>query len=132
MTVFGDQLNAVNISGIIVIFMGAFLYKVTLHLNHQRENVSADESDAEFSQVHGEDDYDNEPASPRSMKRLQKNRNKTSDPDLTLGFSVDDDLEDEDVVKGFSKTNLPRRSSPKTSNGNLEIDAEDEQELVLV
>lgn len=114
--------------------MGVFLYKVTLHLNHtQRDNIPADiESDAEFSQVHGEDDYDNEPASPRNIKRLQKNMNKTSDPDLTLGFSLDDELEDEEVVRDFTKTKLRGRSSPNTSNGNLEIDAEDDEELVLV
>ena len=114
--------------------MGAFLYKVTLHLNHmQRENVSGDlETDAEFSQVNGEDDYDNEPPSPRNLKRLQK----TSDPDLTLRFSIDDEMEDEDVVRDATNATLRGRSSPHSSNDslnhNMEIDMEDEKDLVLV
>jgi hypothetical protein len=127
-TVFGDQLNAVNISGIIVIFMGVFLYKVTLHINHnQREALSTDvESDAEFSQVNA-DDYENEPPSPKNLKRLQKN----SDPDLTLRFRID--LEDEEVRRDLTNNIALRgRSSPHSSNGNLEIDGGEEDDLVLV
>lgn len=133
-TVFGDQLNAVNISGIIVIFMGVFLYKITLHLNHmQRETAPGElESDAEFSQVHGEDDYDNEPSPRKELKRLQK----TSDPDLTLCFRIDDEMEDEEVVRDGTNATLRGRSSPHSSNGqldeNMEMDMQDEEELVLV
>ena len=97
----------------------------------QRENVSGDlETDAEFSQVNGEDDYDNEPPSPRNLKRLQK----TSDPDLTLRFSIDDEMED--VVRDATNATLRGRSSPHSSNDslnhNMEIDMEDEKDLVLV
>jgi hypothetical protein len=98
-TVFGDQLNAVNISGIIVIFMGVFLYKVTLHINHnQREALSTE---------------------------------KNSDPDLTLRFRID--LEDEEVRRDLTNNIALRgRSSPHSSNGNLEIDGGEEDDLVLV
>ena len=128
-------MNAVNISGIIVIFLGVFLYKVTLHLNHKNRDAATggiESSDAEFAQVQGDDDYDNEPASPvRSLKRLQK----TSDPDLTLRFRIDDEMdEEEEAQSGATATNntLRGRSSPNSSNGNLEIDGGEEKDLVLV
>lgn len=111
--------------------MGVFLYKITLHLNHmQRETASGElESDAEFSQVHGEDDYDNEPSPRKELKRLQK----TSDPDLTLRFSIDDEMEDDEILRdGTNNTTLRGRSSPHSSTENMEIDIEDEEELVLV
>lgn len=111
-----------NISGIIVIFFGVFLYKVTLHLNHKNRDAAAmgmESCDAEFAQVHGDEDYDNEPSSPiQSLKRLQK----TSDPDLTLQFRIDDEMDEEDVQRDKSNDGLRGRSSPHSSNGNLEID----------
>ena len=33
-TIFGDDLNVINISGIVVVFMGVFLYKAMLLLNN--------------------------------------------------------------------------------------------------
>lgn len=128
MTLFGDELNAVNISGIIVIFMGVFLYKVTLHINHQRRDGASaeiDSGDAEFSQVLS-DEYENE-VSPQNLKRLQKN----SDPDLALRFSIDDEM-DEDLRRELgASSQLRGRSSPHASNENFEID-DDEEDLVLV
>lgn len=132
-TVFGDQLNAVNISGIIVIFMGVFLYKVTLHLNHMKsENSSADSQivGAEFTHVHGDDDYDNEPPSPNRMLKRQQ---KSSDPDLVLKFIIADDDSEEDIVRDTEESpRLRGRSSPNTSNGNLEIDDREDSDLVIV
>jgi len=130
--VFGDQLNAINISGIIVIFMGVLLYKVSLHLNHQRETLSADiEIDAEFSQVHGDDDYENESSPPKNFKRLQKN----SDPDLSSMITMYEDEIGEKVCRDFTKINS-RNASPNSSNRNLEVQGggkiEDDDGLLLV
>ena len=132
-TVFGDQLNAVNISGIIVIFMGVFLYKVTLHLNHMKsENLTADsQTGAEFTHVHeDDDDYDNEPVSPSRVLKCQL---KSSDPDLALKFIIaDDESEEEDMIRDTESPRLRGRSSPHSSGGNLEIDDGEDSDLVIV
>lgn len=124
-TLFGDELNAVNLSGICVVFLGVFLYKATLLINQMDvETPSADiENDAEFSRVRMEDAYDNEGiSSERRSKRLHGHKN--SDPDLALRFRIDDDDEEEEedevVVNGSGKSALSLRG--RGNGSSLELD----------
>ena len=124
-TAFGDDLNVVNISGIIVVFLGVFLYKVTLHLSTmEKENsVTTSASDIEdsghFSRISSGDMNfaHEEEVSPRRGKR-QKN----SDPDLALLYKIDDDDDDddEDILM-----NIDDGTSPLRERNPLEVDEED-------
>lgn len=123
-TAFGDDLNVVNISGIIVVFLGVFLYKVTLHLSTvEKENsLTTSASDIEdsghFSRISSSDmnfAYEEE-VSPRRGKR-QKN----SDPDLALMYKIeDDDIDDEDILM-----NIDDGTSPLRERNPLEVDEDD-------
>jgi len=94
-TLFGDSLNVVNISGIVVVFLGVFLYKATLHLNNAEKDFS-DESNPNFARIKSDDVYEDEPPTSKSLinrKRVTKN----SDPDLILKFRIDDEDIDEEL-----------------------------------
>ena len=110
---FGDNLNVVNVSGIVVVFLGVFFYKVTLHLGKmEKENLSSDENNTLFSRISSLDGYENEPSMPR--------RHKNSDPDIALTFKIDEDI-DEDVL-------LENGSSLRgRSNGPFEVDEREEE-----
>ena len=117
-TIFGDNLNVVNVSGIVVVFLGVFFYKVTLHLGKmEKENLSNDENNTLnntlFSRISSLDGYENEPSMPR--------RHKNSDPDIALTFKIDDEDIDEDVL-------LENGSSLRgRSNGPFEVDEREEE-----
>jgi hypothetical protein len=98
-TLFGDNLNIINVSGIVVVFLGVFLYKVTHYLSAQKESSATDENDKSYfsriSQADGSDIFVYEDELPRRTKR-QLSRGKLSDPDLTLSFRIDDEDDEED------------------------------------
>ena len=132
-TLFGDNLNIINVSGIIVVFLGVFLYKVTHYISAEKESNIIDEKDlthfSSISQVDGSDIfvYEDDNDSPRRAKRLH--RGKLSDPDLALSFGIDDeDFSDEEVIKNIDGSSplhgsLPLRGRINGSaHGSLELD----------
>ena len=126
-TLFGDNLNIINVSGIIVVFLGVFLYKVTHYISAEKESTIIDEKDmsrfSRISQVDGGDIfvYEDENDSSRRAKRLH--RGKLSDPDLALSFRIDDeDLSDEDVVKNIDGSSPLRGRINGSAHGPLELD----------
>lgn len=104
---FGDDLNIINVSGIVVVFFGVFLYKVTLHLSKAEKEVDAGETDSVFSRVSSLDAYDDE------MPRRHKHKN--SNPDLALSYTIDDedddDEEEEDVMDRGNLASPLRRTN---------------------
>ena len=112
-TLFGDNLNAVNVSGIVVVFLGVFLYKATLHLSHVEKDVS-EESNSNFTRIDSDDVYEDEPPSNSLLKGRTR---KHSDPDLALKFTIEDDDVDEDLLRDM---NLMRRNNG--TSGNFELD----------
>jgi hypothetical protein len=131
-TLFGDNLNIINLSGIIVVFLGVFLYKVTHYLSAEKESRSNDENDKSYfssiSQVDGSDIFVYEEEVPRRVRRLS--RSKLSDPDLTLSFRIDDEVDDEDeefeddeVVKNIDGSSpLRGRVNGSVHGSSLELD----------
>lgn len=89
-TIFGDELNVINVSGIIVVFLGVLLYKITL-FSADKEVVAEDDDNGRFSRINSGDVYEDEPSSLRRSKIL-----KNSDPDLALKYSIDDDDSDDE------------------------------------
>jgi hypothetical protein len=135
-TLFGDNLNIINVSGIVVVFLGVFLYKVTHYMSAEKESNINDEKDLSYfssiSQVDGSDIfvYEDDDNSPRRAKRLQ--RVKLSDPDLALSFRIDDeDFSDEEVVKNIDGSSPLRGRINGSAHGSLELDKrENEIEVV--
>mmetsp|Transcript_37386 Transcript_37386/g.67228 ORF Transcript_37386/g.67228 Transcript_37386/m.67228 type:complete len:415 (-) Transcript_37386:81-1325(-) len=96
-TLFGDELNIINISGIAVVFLGVFLYKVTLLISKMgKENLSSDiENNTHFSRINGSDVYEDEPLPHRAKRSRGK---KNSDPDIALTFMIEDEDIDEEIL----------------------------------
>ncbi len=121
-TLFGDNLNIINVSGIVVVFLGVFLYKVTHYLSAQKESCLTDENDKSYfssiSQVDGSDIfvYEDELPSRRSKRRLS--RGKLSDPDLTLSFRIDDEEDEEDDDSERETKNMDGSSPLRRINGS--------------
>ena len=128
-------MNIINVSGIVVVFLGVFLYKVSLHLS--RSEKESDTSDAEknthFSRISSSDVsdivgdvfiYEENPSSRRG-KRTTKN----SDPDLALRFSIDDEMDEDELMSSLEGASPLRRTN--TPNGSpingapLELDKQD-------
>jgi len=125
-TIFGDQLNVINISGIIVVFMGVFLYKATLHLNNAEKDISNEnESNPDFTRINSNDVYEDEP--PTSNSLLSKKSKKSSDPDLALKYTIDDSDEDDDMHE--MNSDLMRRSNGASA---FELDGRDEEKLQII
>lgn len=93
-TIFGDELNVINVSGILVVFLGVLLYKITHHMANSadKEIVAEDGDNGRFSRLSSGDLYEDEPSSLRRSK-ISKN----SDPDLALKYSIDDDDSDDEL-----------------------------------
>eukprot|EP00571_Detonula_confervacea_P007491 CAMPEP_0172316452 /NCGR_PEP_ID=MMETSP1058-20130122/28265_1 /TAXON_ID=83371 /ORGANISM="Detonula confervacea, Strain CCMP 353" /LENGTH=403 /DNA_ID=CAMNT_0013030761 /DNA_START=188 /DNA_END=1399 /DNA_ORIENTATION=- len=110
-TFFGDNLNLVNVSGIVVVFLGVFLYKVTYHLsNLEKANLSSDtENNTHFSRLSSNDIFIEENASARLGKRSHVGKN--SDPDITLTFKIDDEDIDEEVLMNINGSSPLRERS---------------------
>ena len=130
MTAFGDDLNIVNVSGIIVVFCGVFLYKVTLHLsNSEKENTLTNDTLGNgdgFLRISSGDMSDVfSPEGNVSPRRDYKKRN--SDPDICLSFridDIDDDVEDEALsING---------TSPLRERGNFEVDNREEESTGII
>ena len=107
-TLFGDNLNLINITGIVVVFLGVFLYKATLHLNREEKDVS-EESNPNFSRIHSDDLYEDEPPLTSLLNGRMK-RKKNSDADLALKFTIEDGDIDEDVLHDMN-SDLMRRTN---------------------
>ncbi len=133
MTVFGDELNLINVSGICVVFSGVFLYKATLIINQREREIQTSgeiESDANFARIRTDDMYENEGDSPkRRSKRMRGHKN--SDPDLALKLKIDDVDDDEEVVRNDAKSPLNKRGNSLS----LELDKsqrDDENEEIRI
>lgn len=124
-TIFGDQLNVINISGIVVVFMGVFLYKVTLHMNYAEKDISNEnESNPDFTRINSNDVYEDEP--PKTNSFLHKKSKKNSDPDLALKFTIDD-LDEDDMHE--MNSDLMRRSNGASA---FEVDGRDTEKLQII
>jgi len=127
-TVFGDNLNTINISGIVVVFSGIFLYKVTLHISKTEQHnmdESEIESTANFSRVGESDIYEDEEL-PKRIKRSMKN----SDPDIALSYDFDiDDDDEEELMARDGLTPLRERSNMALSS---EHDEDEEESLQVI
>ena len=121
-TIFGDDLNVINISGIIVVFMGVFLYKVTLHFHHTEKDAVI-ESNPDFSRINSDDIYEDEPPTLNTLLDSKKRR-KNSDPDLALNFTIDDI--DEDSIHDMN-SDLMRRSNGASA---FELDGENKLQII--
>lgn len=125
-TLFGDNLNLINLSGIAVVFLGVVLYKFTLYFSRlEKENMSSDAQDkTHFSRISSLDDYEDEPI------RAKRSRHKNSDPDLALSFKIDDEDIDEDILMEMNGNGL---SPLRRTNGTaFEVDEEEEDILRIV
>mmetsp|Transcript_27266 Transcript_27266/g.57369 ORF Transcript_27266/g.57369 Transcript_27266/m.57369 type:complete len:452 (-) Transcript_27266:90-1445(-) len=132
-TVFGDELNLINVSGICVVFSGVFLYKATLIISQREREIQSSgqiESDANFARIRTDDMYDNEGESPkRHSKRMRGHKN--SDPDLALNLKIDDVDDDEEVVRIDAKSPLNKRGNSLS----LELDksqGDEEKEAIRI
>jgi len=119
-TMFGDDLNIVNVSGIVVVFLGVFLYKITTHLsNLEKENLSSDtENNPHFARISSSDlgeifSYEEE---------LRRKRSR-SDPDIALRFKIEDEDIDDDVLMSIDGSS-PLRG--RTNGLPLEVDEREE------
>lgn len=127
-TAFGDDLNIVNVSGIIVVFCGVFLYKVTLHLsNSEKENTLTNDTQGNgdgFLRISSGDMSDVfSPEGNVSPRRDYKKRN--SDPDIALSFRIDD-IDDDVEALSINGT------SPLRERGNFEVDNKDEESTGII
>ena len=84
---FKDQINSINASGIVVVFMGVFLYKASLHFSKTEA-----EANTLFSRVTGNDLYEEE-IIPHSHDERQDNL----DPNNAMSFTIDDEDNDEGI-----------------------------------
>eukprot|EP00985_Skeletonema_marinoi_P014783 scaffold7526_cov66-Skeletonema_marinoi.AAC.2 len=126
-TIFGDDLNVINISGIVVVFMGVFLYKAMLLLNNAEKDISNEsESNPDFSRINSDDVYEDEPPTSNSLFN-SKNREKNSDPDLALKFTINDIDEDDNIHD--MNSDLMRRNNGASA---FELDGRDEERLQII
>lgn len=109
-TMFDDNLNVINVSGIVVVFLGVLLYKVTLHLSkpENTERWVNEEDNKYFSRVSlsdiGSDEFNyEEDASARRGKRSR------SDPDIALMLNAEDLDPDDEVSTSHLDGISPRR-----------------------
>lgn len=97
-TFFGDNLNVINVSGIIVVFLGIFLYKVTLHISKTQQQGDTDgdvETTAHVAPIKYRDLYEDEPLNGNG-------RDKHSVP-VSANFAIeDDDIDDGLIMAGSS------------------------------
>lgn len=128
-TAFGDNLNVINVSGIVVVFLGVFLYKITLHLsNLEKENMPSDtEDNTHFSRISSGDVFEYE---DNRLARFGKlSRGKNSDPDISLSFKIDDEDSDEEVLMN---TRGPSPLRERTNGSALELDKQEEENPGLI
>lgn len=96
-TFFGDKLNVINVSGIVVVFLGIFLYKVTLHISKTQQQGDVDgeiETTAHVAPTKYRDFYEDEPLDGNG-------RDKNSRPDST-DYTIEDDGIDDDLIQDGS------------------------------
>ena len=115
-TAFGDNLNVINVSGIVVVFLGVLLYKITFHLaNSEKENkvTSATDDSSHFSRLSSSDINDS----------FVQEKRKNSDADLALTYKIDDDMDaDHDMDEDISNHNIDDGMSPLRERIALEVD----------
>jgi len=126
-TLFGDELNVINISGLIVVFLGVFLYKVTLHISKMEKETSSGniQKDTQFSRI-ASDVYEDEPV-PHRPKRSRAGKN--SDPDIALTFTIEDEDIDEEVLAHIEGS-APLRGGMNGSPFELENDADESPRVI--
>ncbi|KAL7549059.1 hypothetical protein ACHAWF_012332 [Thalassiosira exigua] len=120
-TLFGDHLNVVNISGLCVVFLGVFLYKMTLHISNMEKEAAEQGDNTQFSRINSLDVYEDESSLRRGKRR------KDSDPDVALTFTIEDEDIDEEVIM------VMEGSSPlrERINGPLELDTKNASNQII-
>ena len=112
-------------SGIIVVFLGVFLYKVTLHLSSiEKENITlhdADNNSAHFARISSSDS---------DIFDERRDKRSRSDPDLALSFQIEDEEIDDEVIANINGTSPLRERS--VSGLPLEVDECEEESPGLV
>lgn len=127
-TVFDDNLNVINVSGIIVVFLGVLLYKVTLHISRsEKESRISEDEHKFFSRVSLSDVSDDfayeEDSSSRRGKRSR------SDPDIALMFKMEELELDDEMSKNLDGIS-PRRG--RVNGPLLEQDKREKKSVVEV
>ena len=115
-------MNIINVSGIVVVFLGVFLYKVSLHLS--RSEKESDTSDADknthFSRISSSDvsDIVGDVFIYEENPRRGKLTSKNSDPDIALRFSIDDEMDEDELMSSLEGASPLRRTNTNTPNGS--------------
>lgn len=106
---FGDELNIINISGIIVVFMGVFLYKATLYFSRIDKETISDgaENESDFSRVTASDVYEDEPLSHTDENAYGS----------APSFTIDDDDDDDDDSNYSARFELDGREEEENLRG---------------
>ena len=106
---FNDELNIINISGIIVVFMGVFLYKATLYFSRIEKETISDgaENESDFSRVTASDVYEDEPLSHTDENAYGS----------APSFTIDDDDNDDDDGNYSARFELDRREEEENLRG---------------
>lgn len=134
MTFFGDNLNIINVSGIVVVFLGVFLYKATLLLSssseHKEDSMGDIENNSQFSRIssseNGEFAYEDEMSTRRAKAR-------NSDPDLALRFKIEDEDSDDDEGDGVMGGINESSSLRERINGSpFEVITSEEENLGVI
>lgn len=126
-TAFGDNLNIINVSGIVVVFLGVVLYKVSLHLSKpEKENLDI-ENNSHFSRI-SSSDFSDEFVYEDECSGSQRQKRSRSDPDIALTFKIDDDDIDEDVLINTDGSPLRER----VNGSPLELDQREEESPAMI
>lgn len=130
-TLFGDNLNIINVSGIIVVFLGVFLYKVTHYLAGVEKERIDEKDKAHFSRV---SQVDGSEVFVYEDDKTLRGKRKDSDPDMVLSYKLDDedfDEEEESNSDGSSPLRDPSPLRGRINGSCLESDTrENEAEIV--
>jgi hypothetical protein len=94
---FDDSLNVINVSGIVVVFLGVLLYKVTLHLSKSESDESwPNEDDNKYFSRVSLSDVSNDDFNYEEDVAARRGKRSRSDPDIALMLIAEDlDLDDE-------------------------------------
>lgn len=108
---FDDNLNVINVSGIVVVFLGVLLYKVTLHISKSDNSESwINEDDNKYFSRVSLSDVSNDDFNYEEDVAIRRGKRSRSDPDIALMLIADDIDLDDDVSTNNSADGIsPRR-----------------------
>ncbi len=129
-TMFDDNLNIINVSGIAVVFLGVLLYKVTLHISKAEisESWMSEEESKYFSRV-SLSDVSNDDFNYEEDVATRRGKRSRSDPDIALMLIAEDlDLDDDTSASNNIDGISPRRGR---MNGVPKEQVKQEKKAVL-